>query len=257
MRKKYRASNAYASLCFEPNDIVAVLSSDHHITDAIQFNETLKQAEEIAKENYIVTLGIIPDAPRTGYGYIKQSSTPIKNGFKVDRFVEKPNLETAKAYLAEGGYFCNAGIFVFKVSTLHNELKEHAPQLYKTLMNINSFRKERTITMADFEEFEKISIDYALMEKSKHICVVPSNFGLSDVGSFKSLYELLPHDEANNALKIPAENRIITIDCKNTFCIGAQRKIVLIGLNNTTIVDTDDALLIADSDQNRTSKRSS
>ena len=105
---------AYASLCFEPNDIVAVLSSDHHITDAIQFNETLKQAEEIAKENYIVTLGIIPDAPRTGYGYIKQSSTPIKNGFKVDRFVEKPNLETAKAYLAEGGYFWNAGSFVFR-----------------------------------------------------------------------------------------------------------------------------------------------
>lgn len=239
---------AYGTLSFNDDDVVAVLSSDHHILDNAAFNKALEDAAAIAEKGYIVTLGIVPDSPRTGYGYIKKSAQKQGSGFVVEKFVEKPDVKTAESYLKDGNYFWNAGIFIFKVSTFHEELKKHAPSIYDTLMRIkDKLAVNEIITVSDFEQFEKISIDYAVMEKSDRICVVPAEFGWSDVGSFKSLYDILPHDKNNNALKGDVEN-IININSNNSLIIGSNRKITTIGLDNITIVDTPDALLVANSD---------
>ncbi|HBD94257.1 MAG: mannose-1-phosphate guanylyltransferase/mannose-6-phosphate isomerase [Spirochaetes bacterium GWF1_31_7] len=236
---------AYGCLFFEENDIIAILSSDHHITNPSKFNEILTQAEEIARENYIVTLGIIPDSPRTGYGYIKKSDTTIKSGYKVEKFVEKPDLVTAEKYVKDGGFYWNAGIFIFKVSVLLNELKRLSPELFENLLKIKEkISNKKEILISDFERFKKISIDYAVMEKSDKICVIPSEFGWSDVGSFKSLYDILPKDDNNNVFN---SSDILSIDTKNTFIMGTTRKIATIGLNDITIIDTPDALLVASS----------
>lgn len=236
---------AYGCLFFEENDIIAILSSDHHITNPSQFNEILTQAEEIARENYIVTLGIIPDSPRTGYGYIKKSDTSIKSGYKVEKFVEKPDFKTAEEYLKDGGFYWNAGIFIFKISVFLDELKKLSPDIFENLQKIkNKMKMKEKIEVSDFENFKKISIDYAIMEKSDKICVIPSEFGWSDVGSFKSLYDILPKDKNNNTFN---SNNIVSIDTTNTFIMGSTRKIATIGLHDITIIDTPDALLVSSS----------
>lgn len=246
---------AFSSLHFKDDDIIAVLSSDHHIEDCDKFNEVLDRAKEIAEDDKIVTLGIIPSSPKTGYGYIKKSDEKVKAGFKVDKFVEKPNLDKAKEYLADGSYFWNAGIFIFKVKTFFDELKKYAPELYnvceKLKIKINNREK---ITKADFDQFQNISIDYALMEKSNLLVVIPSEFGWSDVGSFLSLYEILPKDKDNNSLKIK-ENDFINIDSKNLLVFGSNRKIATINVSDLIIIDTKDALLISDSSKSESVKQ--
>lgn len=233
----------YGSLFFDDNDIIAILSSDHHITNPKAFNSVLFKAEEIAKSGHIVTIGIIPDSPRTGYGYIKKSADEIKSGYKVEKFVEKPDAETAEKYINEGGYYWNAGIFVFKASVLLEELKKHSPDIYENLAYIREkMDRGEEITVSDFERFKKISIDYAVMEKSDKICVIPAEFGWSDVGSFKSLYDILPRDEDNNAVK--AES-VVKINTRNSLIMGNKRIIAVIGLDNIAVIDTPDALLVS------------
>ncbi|HOV12853.1 MAG TPA: mannose-1-phosphate guanylyltransferase/mannose-6-phosphate isomerase [Spirochaetota bacterium] len=237
---------AFSALHFKDDDIVAVLSSDHHIENSSKFNEILEQAREIAEDNKIVTLGIIPDSPKTGYGYIKKSDERIKAGFKVEKFVEKPTLDKAKEYLQDGGYFWNAGIFIFKVKTFFEELKIHSPDIYNHCEKLKAkIKNKEKITKEDFNHFQNISIDYALMEKSNLLVVIPSEFGWSDVGSFQSLFEILPKDGDNNSLKIKSED-FINIESKNLLVYGSGRKIATINLSDLIIIDTKDALLISD-----------
>lgn len=238
---------AFSALHFEDDDVIAVLSSDHHIEDGVKFNEILEQAKEIALDDKIVTLGIIPTSPKTGYGYIHKSNEKVKSGFKVEKFVEKPTLEKAKEYIDCGDYFWNAGIFVFKVKTFFEELKKYSTEIYNHCEKLKTKIKNREkITKEEFDKFQNISIDYALMEKSNLLVVIPSQFGWSDIGSFHSLYEILPKDHDNNSLKIEKDN-FINIDSKNLLVYGSyDRKIATINLSDLIIIDTKDALLISD-----------
>lgn len=237
---------AYGSLFFNPDDIIVILSSDHYIKNTIDFNNKLEQAGEIAKNGHIVTLGLIPDAPKTGYGYIKKDNEKIKNGYKVERFVEKPDETTARKYLAEGGYFWNAGIFIFKAATLWQELQLHAPELYQVTEKLRTKVENRQpVTLADYQAYNKISIDYAVMEKSQNIVVLPSDFGWNDIGSYGALFDILEKDQNGNIINIDPDN-FSNIDSQNLLVYGNKRKIAAIGLENLIIVDTPDAILISD-----------
>ena len=245
------AAIAYGVQFLQPDDIVAVLSSDHHIGNDDEFVRILNEAEKIAKQNKIVTIGIVPDSPKTGYGYIKKTSSTIGEGFLVEKFVEKPNRETANAYLQEGGYYWNAGIFVFKVSFFMEQLKNFAPEIAEIAQDLGAKAKSEgqdSITVSEYSKFPKISIDYALMEKTKEIVVIPGDFDWNDVGSFQSLHEILPKDKRRNAIKMDSEN-FYGKDNKNLLVIGGKRKIAAIGTENLVIVDTPDALLVARSDK--------
>jgi mannose-1-phosphate guanylyltransferase/mannose-6-phosphate isomerase len=237
---------AYGCLFFKQDDIVAVLSSDHFIKDEKKFNEILSGAENIAREGYIVTLGIVPDSPKTGYGYIKRTDIKIQSGYRIEKFVEKPDEKNALEYLKEGSYLWNAGIFIFKVSVLLKELKQHSPDIYEILMKIKAkVAAGKNIGREDFLKFPKISIDYAVMEKSEELVVIPSDIGWNDVGSFKSLYEILGKDEHNNALRLDNKD-FININTSDSLFYSEGRKIAAINLKDICVIDTPDALLISD-----------
>lgn len=236
----------YSCIHFSDDDVIAVLSSDHHITNKTSFNKILDEACNIAKNDKIVTLGIIPDSPKTGYGYIKKTNDKILSGFKVDKFVEKPSIEKAKEYLSDGNYFWNAGIFIFKVGVFLNELKVHCPDIYNILIELKEKNKNGIeITKDDFMRFPNLSIDYAVMEKSNLLYVIPSDIGWSDVGGFQTLYEILPKDGNQNVIKMDEKN-FVNVDSKNLLIYGNDRIITAIGLKDLVIVDTPDALLISD-----------
>jgi len=248
MGKNTAPAIAFSSLFFNDNDILAVLSSDHYVKDIKKFNNILEKAELMAQKGYIVTLGIIPTAPKTGYGYIKKSKTKIINGFLVDKFVEKPDITKAKKYIDDGNYFWNAGIFIFNIKTFKDELKKNAPDIFSILEKIKQkIDNNKNITIKDYDKFNNISIDYALMEKTDKLTVIPSDFGWNDIGSFSSLYEILKRDNNNNAINMNSKN-FININSKNLLVLGEKRKIAAINLNNLIIADTDDAILIANKD---------
>ncbi len=239
---------AYSTLYFDESDIIAVLSSDHHISDNLKYNKILAEAEQIADKNYIVTLGIKPDSPKTGYGYIKKSDKKVSKGFIVEKFVEKPDKSRAMKYLKVGDYFWNAGIFIFKIGIFLEELKKYSPEIYDTLTVIREkLNKHGSIDDKDFKQFREISIDYALMEKTPKTVVIPSDFGWNDIGSFKSLQELLPRDKNLNAIRMNNTDDFINIDSTNLLVHGYDRKIAAINLKDMVIIDTPDALLISDS----------
>ena len=246
---------AYGCLFFKPDDVIVILSSDHYIKDEKKFNNTLMKAEKIANKGYIVTLGIIPDSPKTGYGYIKKGSDKILEGFKVEKFVEKPDDLKAKEYIKDGNYFWNAGIFIFKVSVFLEELKKYSTDVFRIFEGLQKKQCQgKEITKKDFIKFPKISVDYAVMEKSDLLVVTPGDFGWSDIGSYKSLYEILDKDKNNNALKIKKDD-FININSKNIQVFGCNRKIAAINLKNLSIIDTPDAILVADNNNTEEVKK--
>ena len=214
-----------------------VMPSDHYIKDIEAFKNAVKEAERFANEGYIVTFGIKPTYPETGFGYIKA------NGNDVEQFVEKPDKETAKKYLENGNYFWNGGIFVFKASVLFEELEKYAPDIYEKTKNLQ-FNQNRT-TMESFESMPNISIDYAVMEKTEKIKMVKLDCGWSDVGNFKTIYEISPKDENNNVIYGNAEIK----NCKNSMIYSTSTLVSAIGLENTIIVETPDAILVSNKDE--------
>lgn len=239
---------AYSSIFFNNEDVVTILSSDHHITNSAEFNRVLSEAGKIALKNFIVTLGIIPTSPKTGYGYIKKSSNKLDEGYVVENFVEKPTLSVAQNYLKDGSYYWNAGIFIFQIGFFLSELAKYSPKIFDTTKSFESkIKKGEFITVEEFKNYDNISIDYALMEKSDKIAVVPSDIGWSDIGSFQSLYEILPRDKDGVATRIPKE-KLINIDSKNILVFGGKRIVSTIGIKNLAIIDTEDSLLISDFD---------
>ncbi len=232
---------------------IAFLPADHFIGDTTAFLEGLRRAGEIAESGGVVTLGIVPTRPETGYGYIRRSEAFNDSGkmtaFRVSAFVEKPDLENARRYLASGEYLWNAGIFVATAETILKEIQEHLPGLYQGLDRIkmalgtDAFETE----MRDaYEKLEAISFDYGIMERIKDpIFVVPCECGWSDVGSWASLYELKEQDYDHD--QNLSEGESILIDCKKSF-VSAQsgRLVACLGLKNCLVVDTPEALLVAD-----------
>jgi len=221
------------------DEVVFISPSDHIIRPDEKFAEYLKVSEDIARKGYIVTFGIKPDRPETGYGYIKARSQETDAGsrkfFEVEKFVEKPDVETAQRYVEEGNYFWNSGMFAFSIGTMIKELKSHAPDVCSRI------DAEYEDMMSDFKQMPDISIDYAVMEKSDRVVTMPLDLYWNDIGSWDSLYDVLKKDADGNA----HEGDILTIDTKNTLIIGNKRHISTIGLEDCIIIETDDAILIS------------
>ncbi len=230
---------ALASLTLDPETVVLVSPSDHVIRNRDAYLKCLRKAESLAKSGNLVTFGITPTSPETGYGYIEA------DGENVKRFVEKPNFETAKKYLENGNFYWNSGIFCFKVSTFLSELEKYAPEMHRACQAaLAGATRENELLRVKHDDMMAIpanSIDYAVMEKSDRVKVVPSDIGWSDLGSFDALYEEYPHDESGNNLN----PRHVSVGTTNSMVIGNQRLVATIDLDKMLVVDTPDALLVA------------
>lgn len=230
---------ALACMNLAYDEIVLVTPSDHLIKDEKEYEKVLKKAKEFARDNKLVTFGITPTFAETGFGYIESI-----NEFDVKAFHEKPDFETATSYLKAGNYYWNSGMFMFKAGVFLDELEKYSPEIYnKSQDAFNNASKDEIIRIKhdDMIAIPEDSIDYAVMEKSDIVKVVPSNISWSDVGSFDSLFEELPKDENNNTIN----EKYIAIDSKNNFVYGKDKVIATIDVNDLIIVDTGDALLIS------------
>ncbi len=215
--------------------LVFVFPADHVIEDARALEDAIKRADLLAQDGFIVTFGIKPQFPETGYGYI-EGGVPIEEcGLRIKRFVEKPNEEKAIEYLNSGNYFWNAGIFAFKASTIISEFREHAPEIFDILTGGDH------VDESTYSKLPNISFDYAIMENTDRGAVLPVSFKWSDVGSWKSVYDFLPKEKNNNVLN----GDIIAKNSKNCLIKGDRRLIVANGLSDIAVVDTDDAILIS------------
>jgi mannose-1-phosphate guanylyltransferase/mannose-6-phosphate isomerase len=221
------------------DEVLFISPSDHIIRPADRFIEYIKLSEKMAQKGHIVTFGIKPTRPETGYGYIKAKGkghgTKNQGYSKVEKFTEKPDRDTARKYLKEGNYYWNSGMFAFTIGTMLKELGRHAPKIKKMLdMNFDDL-------VANFHQMPDISIDYAVAEKSDRISILPLDLYWNDIGSWDSLYDVVDKDEMGN-IRI---GDTISIDTKDTLIISSKRLISTIGLEDCLIVDTDDAVLIA------------
>ena len=234
------------------NSKMIILPSDHLIKFNEIFIDTLKTALEVVeKEGNLATIGITPNYPETGYGYINfTKSANFKDGanvYEVLRFVEKPNLEKAKEYLTSGQYLWNSGMFVWKTSTILKNFKEYLPEIYEGLQKIEesiNTEKYEEVLRKEFSNLLSESIDYGIMEKAKNIYVIPGNFGWDDVGSWLSLERINRTNQDGNVIN----GNVISIKTKNSIIQGNKKLIATIGLEDIIIVDTEDAILICNKD---------
>ncbi len=213
----------------DENECILVASSDHLILPETRFVEAIQEAIRMAQKGKSVVFGIRPNKPETGYGYIKAN----ENG-DVECFVEKPNAVLAQQYVLSGNYLWNSGIFLFQAGTFINELKEHCPSIAEKMDR--GFKE----TIAQFSDMPDISIDYAVMEKSKKAVMIPLDISWSDVGSWDSVYDVMEKD-ANHNVKI---GNVCDMDTKNCLILGSKRLISTIGLEDLIIIETEDVLLI-------------
>jgi len=237
---------------------LAFMPADHFIADVSSFLDDLKRASKAAEAGGIVTLGIVPTKPETGYGYIRKGRCLSEAGaspvYEVDAFVEKPDRETALAYLETGDYYWNAGIFVARPGTILKEIQACLPGLWaglnrlKTSLGTNGFQEEME---AVYPDLESVSFDYGVMERTRApVIVVPSACGWSDVGSWNALYELCRHERDGRGNLVRGEADLV--ECRRTFVSsGGGRFVACLGLENCLIVDTPDALLVVDLDRDQ------
>ncbi len=236
----------YSLLKIPDNETVVVLPSDHYIKNENKFLATIEKAQTLAEMGYITTIGIVPTYPETGYGYIQLKKEIDDGMYIVERFVEKPDLETAKIYVQSGNFLWNAGMFVFKKSVFLSELKKVSSDLYEfytNLKNANSYEEIKNI----YSSVEKTSIDYAVMEKSSVIASVKGDFGWNDIGGFKSLKEVLNNTNANTG----KFKKLYSLNSNNNLIFSEKAVVSLINVHNKAIIDTKDALLISDLDNSQ------
>lgn len=229
---------ALACLALEAEDIVLVTPSDHLIKDEVAYTKAIVRAEKLAKENNLVTFGIIPEFPETGFGYIEALNEDVK------AFHEKPDILTAKVYVNSGNYYWNSGMFCFKAGVYLKELKQYAPEIYETSLTAFNQNKKSSIICIEREAMNAIpdqSIDYAVMEKSDHVKMVVSDIGWSDLGSFDALSQEFEKDSQGNTLN----QNLIAINANDNFVYANERMVTLADVNDLIIVDTPDALLIS------------
>lgn len=227
-----------------PDTLMLVLAADHLIADQPAFAQAVDTAIQLAQQGMLVTFGIQPDAPETGYGYIETE------GNKVLRFVEKPNLEKAREYLRTGRYLWNSGMFCFSAGTMLREMEQHCPEILaatRACMLQSRKAEGKGFTQIDLspETFDRVpddSIDYALMEKSSNVAVVPCNIGWSDIGSWSALGDLTVADAEGNRI----EGETLLHDVSNCYIQSNERIVGAVGINNLIIIDTPDAILVAD-----------
>jgi len=236
----------------DPDGIMVVLAADHVIKRVDAFLECLRTAAEAARHGYLVTLGIKPNRPETGYGYIKAGTTCPEDGLsgvhRVERFVEKPDHRTAEEYLRSGQYYWNSGMFVWKAGAFLREIEKHMPALHQGLGEIRQSLgsgKDAETVQAVFSRLEAISVDYGIMERTDRAAIVPADIGWSDVGSWNALEEVTEKDGSGN---IVAGN-VIDIGSRDSILYAEKRLVATIGLKDTIVVDTPDATLVCSKDR--------
>lgn len=227
--------------------VTIVLPSDHLIKYNSIFVSALEDACAVAETgDNLVTLGITPDEPETGYGYIKFIPDKMTGrAYQVERFVEKPDLKTAKAYLASERYLWNSGMFIWKVSTILKNLEEFLPETFQGLKRIETAlgtAEEQAVLEREFNLFPSESIDYGVMEKARNIYTLPGSFGWDDLGSWLAVERLKTSNEFGNVIN----GNVVTVDTADSIIQGGDKLLALVGMENTIVVDTDDALLICE-----------
>jgi mannose-1-phosphate guanylyltransferase/mannose-6-phosphate isomerase len=243
------AAAALQSLKQTDNAVLLVLSADHVIQDVDAFHAAIDIANKQAQAGKLATFGIVPTDANTGYGYIKASKDSDNDAHKVEEFVEKPDLETARSYLEQGNYLWNSGMFMFKATTLIDELTTHSPEIVTPVNDaVNNAEQDLDFIRLDKQAFESSpsdSIDYALMEKSSNVVVVPLDAQWNDIGAWSALHDIGTKDANGNVIK----GDVITQDTTNTYINANHHMVATIGVDNLIIVDTPDATFIATQDK--------
>jgi len=233
-----------------PETNMLILPADHLVPDGDHFHAAVDEAATLAGKGYLVTFGVHPTQPETGYGYIRKGRRiPNSEGYEVAAFVEKPDLETAREYMASGEYDWNSGMFCFQAGVFLSALKLHAPEVHEAAhacwKALDRFRQPLEIPHDLFERCPDISVDYAVMEKAENSAVVEGGFGWNDIGSWKAISELYESDASGNRI----QGKAVLVDSHNCFVQGDKRLVAAVGVNNLVIVDTGDAVLVADQDR--------
>ena len=231
------------------DDVVLIAPSDHLIKDIEAFNRSVKEAEILANEGYIVTFGIKPLSPETGFGYIK-TDKKLSVGYRVEQFVEKPNYEKANKYSKEEDYYWNSGIFMGKVSVFLDEFKKYVPDIYSNL-NLLNFSNSLKIDFGVYEVMPTISVDYAVMEKSDKIALVELQSDWRDLGSWQSLYSVKAKDENGNV----TSGKVLTNNVKNSFIYSQKEVVAVSDLEDVVIVETEDAIMACKMDKSQNVKK--
>jgi mannose-1-phosphate guanylyltransferase/mannose-6-phosphate isomerase len=229
----------------ENDAVICIFPADHVIRNNDVFHDKLLAAIKLAKMGYIVTFGIKPHYPETGYGYIEGTGERIEQAFSLKRFVEKPDRKTAERYVKSGSFFWNSGMFAFKASTMMEELTTYQPELLSKMKPL--VLSEGALSKEAYGSLPNISIDYAIMEKTAKGAVLPADFGWSDIGSWKSLYDFLPKDPNGNVVG----GDVIVKHTENCLIMGYERLIATNRINGLVVVETPDSVFVSDMERSR------
>ena len=240
---------AFSAVQNGDDPLLLILAADHVIKNEQAFRQAVESAIPLAEKNHLVTFGIVPQAPETGYGYIRRGKAIAKNSYQVAQFVEKPNLETANTYLASGEFYWNSGMFLFKASQYLSELKKFRPDIYQaceqalaqTTPDLDFIRVDKEI----FSGCPDDSIDYAVMEKTEAAAVVAMDASWNDVGSWSSLWDVSEKDSKENVHK----GDVIAVDSEKNYVYSENALVATVGVKDFVIVQTADAVLVAHRDQ--------
>ena len=243
------AAAALQSLKDSEDSTLLVLPADHVIQDIDAFHKAIDMASQQAQSGKLTTFGIVPTDANTGYGYIKSSEENNNGTYKVEEFVEKPDLKTAQTYLEKGNYLWNSGMFMFKADVLIEELTTHSSDIVNSVNNaINNATQDLDFIRLDKQAFEaspSSSIDYALMEKSSNVVVVPLDAQWNDIGAWPALYDIGVKDSSGNVFK----GDVTMKDTTNTYIYASHHMVTAVGVDNLVVIDTPDATFIASQDK--------
>jgi mannose-1-phosphate guanylyltransferase len=236
----------------DPEAVMACLPADHHIAEPDRFRRVLAAAEQVAQEGHLVTLGIKPDYPHTGYGYIEIGEKLMEEGefavYAVHQFTEKPDQQRARTFVAGGRHFWNSGMFIWKASAILDEIAKHLPRLHECLSEVGSVlgtSEERAALERTWPGVEKETIDFGVMEKANDVVAIPVEMGWSDIGSWASLVDLLPADGNGNVVV----GSHLGLDTRDCVLYGPRRLIATVGVENLVVVETEDAILVCPRDR--------
>jgi mannose-1-phosphate guanylyltransferase len=238
----------------DPAAVMACLPADHHITEPEEFRQVLSVAGQVAQEGHLVTLGIKPIYPDTGYGYIEIGDKLEDMGgypvYRVRRFTEKPDEDTAKRFVEGGRHLWNSGMFIWKAAVIQDEMEKHLPQLHSCLTEVEGCSdpaEEGHVLDRRWHLVERDTIDYGVMEKAQDVVAIPAEMGWSDVGNWTSLIALLPRDSDGNVIV----GRHLGLETRNSLVHSPHRLVATVGVENLIVVDTEDAILICSADQSQ------
>jgi len=240
---------ALAALAADPDDVLLILPADHVISNVPVFQKAVKKANTLAKKGYLVTFGIVPNSPETGYGYIKAGDPLDKNSFSVAAFVEKPEQKQAKKYIDNGSYYWNSGMFAFKAGTFLEELEKFQPDILAICKkSLDQSERDMDFVRLNKEVFLQCpddSVDYAVMEKTDHAVVIPLDADWNDIGSWSALWDIADKDEQGNAMC----GDILALDTKNSYLHSCNKLITTVGIDNIVVVETEDAIMVVSKDR--------